>query len=149
VATIGKATFANLDDNGLSEIGRLNDATFLYVDWGIGYWSHRRSLPDRWLTGLAWTSEIHWNRSLQDADAVVAGNSAIGCGGGNTAAVGDSINVLDVNLGTHLEFRANTLMTLAYAVPIDTGNEQLFDGEFRLLLNHHYGPGKRRMRAAY
>ena len=72
VASAGNAVLVNRDGWRLSEAGRLNDATLLTLDWGIGYWAVRNSCRHRSLTGLAGTAELHWSRSLQSADAVAA-----------------------------------------------------------------------------
>ncbi len=143
VASTGNAVLINHDGCRLSEVGRLNDATLLTLDWGIGYWALRNSCPQHALTGLALTAELHWNRSLQNADSVAAGSWAINCGGDAGSANTGEINVLDLTLGCHLALRQNTIVTCGYAIPMDTGGEQPFDGEFRMMVNHHFGPASR------
>ncbi len=143
VASAGNAVLVNRDGWRLSEAGRLNDATLLTLDWGIGYWAVRNSCRHRSLTGLAGTAELHWSRSLQSADAVAVGPWAVTSG--SEAGGGDDgeIDVLDLTLGCHLALRQNTLVTCGYAVPLYAGGVDPFDGEFRVMVNHHFGPASR------
>lgn len=143
VASVGNTVMVNRNLAGLSEAGRLNDVSLLTLDWGIGYWALRNSCRQRGLTGLAWTAELHWTRSLQDPDAVVIGPWDV-TANSNAGRIDDlGINVLDLTLGCHLAWRERTLVTCGYAMPLDVGSEQPFDGEFRLMVNHHFGPSSR------
>ena len=143
VASVGNTVMVNRNLAGLSEAGRLNDVSLLTLDWGIGYWALQNSCRQHGLTGLAWTAELHWTRSLQDPDAVVVGpwDVTANSGAGRIDDIG--INMLDLTLGCHLAWREKTLVTCGYALPLDIGSEQPFDGEFRLMVNHHFGPSSR------
>ncbi len=140
VASVGNAVLVNRNLGGLSEVGRLNDVSLLTLDWGIGYWALRNSCRQQTLTGLAWTAELHWTRSLQDPDSVVLGPWAVTANSGAGRIDDIEINALDLTLGCHLAVREKTFVTCGYAVPLDIGSEQPFDGEFRLMVNHHFGP---------
>ena len=145
IATNGNAVLVNPDGWRLSEVGRLNDANLLTVDWGVGYWAMRNSCRQQSLTGLAWTAELHWTRSLQSADLVEAGPWAVTCAD-QAASGGDGdgeIDVLNLTLGCHLAWRQKTLVTCGYAVPLYAGGADPFDGEFRVMVNHHFGSADR------
>ncbi len=143
IASVGNTVQANRDGQGLSDVGSLNDATLLILDWGIGYWVLRDSRPYRALTGLAWTAELHWTRSLQDPDTVSVGSSADTAEASVVALDDTKLDVLDLTLGCHFAWRQKTIVTCGYAVPLYAGSERPFDGEFRVMVNHHFGPSSR------
>jgi hypothetical protein len=126
---------------GFNPIGRLDDVTFLFVDVGVGYWLHRNNAGSG-LTGLAPTLEVHWNSSLGDAPFLQSGPLAITSPGGDT----DIVNLV---LGTMLEWNQNTTLTLGYATPLTSGWDQEFDGELRVIFNHRFGPQTRASRAQF
>ncbi len=136
----GNAVSTNFFGNGLQPVGVLQDATLMYVDAGVGYWSYRSRNPRRRLTGVAWTAEVHWNRSLQASDSVVDANFTIG----SHASCFEAVNL---TLGSHLEFNHRTTVTLGYAVPLGGGLDRQFDGELRVMLNWRFGPTSRLTRA--
>lgn len=142
-ASVGNTVQANRDGQGLSDVGRLNDATLLILDWGVGYWVLRDSRPYRALTGLAWTAELHWTRSLQDPDTVSVGSPAETPATGVVTLDDTKLNVLDLTLGCHFAWRQKTIVTCGYAVPLYVGSARPFDGEFRVMVNHHFGPSNR------
>jgi len=117
--------------NGLEHSGRLNDTTLQYLDVGLGWWSFRNR-THAVLTGLAWTAELHWNKSLQASDVIVDDGFIVG-------DFAENISLVNLTLGSHLELGENTTATVAYVTPLGGGRDQQFDGEFRLLLNHFYG----------
>jgi len=143
VASVGNTVLLNRNLGALSEVGRLNDVSLLTLDWGIGYWALRNACRQRAVTGLAWTAELHWTRSLQDPDAVMLGPWAVTTNNGSGQIDDVEIDMLDLTLGCHLVWRDKTMVTCGYAVPLDVGSEQPFDGEFRLMVNHHFGPQPR------
>jgi hypothetical protein len=143
IATNGNAVLVNSDGWRLSEVGRLNDANLLTVDWGVGYWAMRNSCRQQPLTGLAWTAELHWTRSLQSADVVEAGPWAVTCADQAASGGDGEIDVLNLTLGCHLAWRQKTLVTCGYAVPLYAGGADPFDGEFRVMVNHHFGSANR------
>ncbi len=141
----GNPVFINTGD-GLVESGRLNDVAFQYLDVGIGRWMYRSRDPWARLQGVAWTAELHWNRSLQDPDLVLSEGFEPD-GTLRSIAVGSVLNNVDqVNgvLGLHAEL-GTTLITLGCAAPMG-GSDQEFDFEVRLMINRHFGPQTRATR---
>ncbi len=130
----------NSRGTGLLPSGRINDATYQYLDLGIGYWTHRAQGRGDFLTGLAWTAELHWNQSLSDTDFVARDNFIVG----NLAR---DVSVWDLTLGCHAELNRRTMVTAAYCTPLGGGLDRQFDGEFRLMLNHQFGRASRANRA--
>ncbi len=143
----GNPVALNPDGAGLREAGTLNDSTFLFLDWSIGYWLIRGDqapvLPvssfheDGQITqqnhqlGLAPTLELHYASSLDSAESVSAGSLQVG----NFA---DDVETLTMVLGAHVEIGENTNIGLGYATPLTGGNEP-FDGAFRLTVNQFFG----------
>jgi hypothetical protein len=123
--------------NGLVPSGRLNDATFQYFDVGIGRWFYRSNDPWARVRRLAWTAEVHWNRSLQEPDLVLADDVAVG-------SLLNNVDQVNGVLGIHMEIGA-TLITLGCAAPLG-GSDREFDGEVRLMINRHFGPRTRATR---
>lgn len=145
--TNGNPVALNPDGMGLRNAGTLHDSTFLFLDWSIGYWLVRGDnapvLPvssfheDGQITqqnhqiGLAPTLELHYVSSLEGAESVSAGSLQVG----NFA---DDVDVLTILVGTQVEIGANTNIGLGYATPL-TGNNDPFDGAFRLTFNQFFG----------
>jgi hypothetical protein len=125
---------------GLVPVGRLDDAQFLYVDLGVGYWLHRSHCP-RGLTGIAPTLELHINRSLDDPGVLQTGSLVVNTFDNRL----DSTNLV---VGTMFEWNQNTSLTFGYAVPLSDDDRQ-FDGELRVLFNHRFGPQTRASRAQF
>ena len=116
----------------------------LTLDWGIGYWALQNSCRQQGPDGIGLDGRIA-------LDPLAAG-SRRGRGRDHgpsprkrarAASTTLEINVLDLTLGCHLAWRQKTLVTCGYAMPLDVGSEQPFDGEFRLMVNHHFGPSSR------
>ena len=78
VAANGNPVFINQGLTGaeLANVGNLVDTPFQYVDIGVGYWAYRGHDRFHRLTGWAFTSELHWNRSLRESDVVQRGQLA-------------------------------------------------------------------------
>ena len=99
VDTAGGSVFANSDGGGLRKIGEWNDQTFLFVDVGIGHWVARNDSRDRGLSGFALTTELHYTKSISDADAVTDGKFVVG----NPTA---NLDLLNGTVGCAPAFRA-------------------------------------------
>jgi len=132
VDTNGNPVFVNTRENGLERVGRVNDTTFQYFDVGIGRWLYRSNSRCSRLSGIACTAELHWNRSLQTADYVTSGNFRVG----NPSGVCETINA---TLGTHVEIWNQSLVTVGYSVPVGGGQDQMFDGELRVMFSRRFG----------
>lgn len=120
----------------MSQVGTIHDATYQYLDLGIGWWAHRDPNSHGLFKGLAYTAELHWNTTLQDSDAVSFGNLAIGSGATN-------IETINLILGGHVELAHDTTVSLAYTAPLGGGVDQEFDGELRLFFNRFFGTSSR------
>ena len=120
----------------LAPVGNLHDATFQYLDFGIGSWLYRGDSQYRRMTGLAWTAELHWNKTLQPTDVVEAGDFRVGdfC---------DNIDAFNLTVGVHVELFDKTTITAGYTCPLNGGADRDFNGEFRLMLNRRFGPQNR------
>lgn len=144
----GNPVAINPDGAGLREAGTLHDSAFAFLDWSIGYWLVRgdsapvlpvssfreegQVIQQDHQIGLAPTLELHYARSLEDAEQVSAGNLQVG----NFA---DNVDVLTVVVGTNIEIGENTNIGLGYATPLTGGNNDPFDGAFRLTFNQFFG----------
>ena len=133
---------ANLDGSGLQRVGRLQDATYIYADLGVGYWLYRSPCPSCHLTGFAPTMELHYNRSLQANDVVQTGNFQIG-------SFADNVEVLNFVVGATSQFGYNKFLTVGYATPLAGGSDRQFDGELRVFMNWLFGATNRRTRALF
>ncbi|MCA9169980.1 MAG: hypothetical protein KDB23_20030 [Planctomycetales bacterium] len=126
--TNGNTVNVNRTGRALEYAGRVQDPSLLYLDVGVG-----RIIPvaRQRLRSVAPMIELHYNRSLQDADAVVT----------NGFRVGDpkqDIQVLNGVAALSLGLRNNTNLTVGYATPIGNSGDQMFDGELRVLWNRFY-----------
>ena len=82
----GNSVDMNLYGNGLRKAGVANDSTYMYLDLGIGYWIYRNTNPGSFLSGIAPTVEMHYNRSLQNSDVVQNGLFQVGSYQGGRAS---------------------------------------------------------------
>ncbi len=144
VAANGNPVFINQGSNGagLTNIGELVDTPFQFLDLGLGYWAYRGHERFRRMTGWAFTTELHWNRSLRETDTVQAGNWRIGDFAG-------TIETFNLTLGTHIELYDMTTITFGYSVPLGGGLDREFNGELRLMVNRRFGPQNRLTRATF
>ncbi len=132
-----------LSFTGLSDAGRINDTTFLFLDVGAGYWFHQSDEPyETGLTGLAGIVELHYNAALQTTDVVSNGNFQVG-------DYLDNIQVLNAVVGSTFEFDYDKTATFAYVIPLEQGQDRQFDGEFRLFFNWFFGRRDRLTRPVF
>jgi hypothetical protein len=127
----GCPVLVNLDGLGLQGIGTLHDTTYQYVDLGLGSWLYRGPARYGRLTGWAWTAELHGSDSFSPTSPVVADNWQIGDS--------NSFDSWNVTIGTHLEFKDRSVLTMAYVDPLGGGASRQFNGEFRLMFNYYFG----------
>ena len=78
---------------GLTFVSDINDTTFQYLDIGIGSWFYRSNDLNRRLTGVAWTTELHWTKSLNPTHVVTSGNFRVG-------DYSENIDTLNLTAGT-------------------------------------------------
>ena len=107
-----------------------NQVTEMFNDIGVGYFLLRSDDPDRFLTAVAPTFEVHVSSPLNhhafDNPREVAGTPA----------------VVNLTYGVNFEFARNTLLTLGFVNPV-TGPRP-FDFEALALLNVRFGRSARR-----
>ncbi len=129
----GNTVDMNLYGNGLRKAGVANDSTYMYLDVGMGYWVYRNTNPGSFLTGIAPTVEMHYNRSLQNSDVVQNGLFQVG-------NFQNGVQILNALVGASIQLKQNSMLTAAYVTPIGNGADQLFDGEARVSFNWFFGP---------
>ncbi len=137
----------NLETGLLEESGKLNDAAFLFASASLAYWLYQDvsisrtyeqacgthyksttySVGNTFLTGFAPIVEFHWNRSLQQSDAVYSGPIQIS----NV----DKFSLTNVVLGGLFTFGTGGSLNVAWAAPLIGRDDRQFDSEFRLILN--------------
>ena len=104
-----------------------SESIVLFTDVGVGYWWYRN--PEaRLLTALVPTFEIHIANPLRQPDSAV-----------ETIGILDTLrlnNVLDLTVGTTLEFGRRTTLGLGLVVPV-TGPRP-FDVELLAQLNYRF-----------
>jgi hypothetical protein len=127
----GNSVSVNADGRGLAPAGRVQDTTYLQIDWGVGY-LHWVS-PDRWgpLTRVVPTVEMHYTRSLESADYVETRDFRIG-------QAKDDVQILNLVVGSTFDFKNNSALTVGYVTPVGHGSDQLFDGELRAFWNRFF-----------
>ncbi len=107
-----------------------SQVTEMFNDIGVGYFLLRSDDPDRFLTAVAPTFEVHVSSPLNhhgfDNPREVAGTPA----------------VVNLTYGVNFEFARNTLLTLGFVNPV-TGPRP-FDYEAVALLNVRFGRSARR-----
>ncbi len=128
IDTNGNSVLLNPDDTSLQQVGRLQDATWLYGDIGFGYWLFQDNSRNRILTGFAPTAEVHYNRTLKPTDAYVGDGVRIG-------EFKDALQNLNVVVGGTARFGSSSFLQLGYATPIGNSIDHQFNGEFRVLFN--------------
>lgn len=141
VAANGNDVSTNLDLTKLRQLGTVQDNTFLYLDWSLGYWSYLAEDQSAFLTGIAPMVELHFNQSVQNQDVLLGPNNF------RLGVLNRNISVLNAVIGTSFQFGSQSALTAGYAFPIGSGVDQQFDGEFRLFYNRRFGPQTRQIRA--
>lgn len=142
VAANGNDVLANLDMTKLQRVGSVQDSTYTYLDLSVGYWAYLADdMEEARLTGVAPMFELHYNQSLQSGDIVRApGNFQLGTFGSN-------FSVVNAVIGSTFQFGPASALTVGYAVPLGSGTDRQFDGEFRVFFNKRFGPQTRQTRA--
>ena len=110
--------------NGLQPFGRLNEMSFLYYSIGGGYWLYNNPNSDRLFTRIAPIVELHYNKSLTRADALLPPSS---------------LDLLNGVVGLTAMMGENKALTVAYTTPLSAGDNRQFNGELRLMFNWYFG----------
>lgn len=111
---------------GLAAAGNIRDTAFAFVDGSVGFWIYE-SETGGVVKRVAPTAELHWSRSLEATDSVQAGTIQIG-------NYQDNIDILTGLVGLNVIMAGKTQLSMGYGVPLTGGNDQPFDGSFRLML---------------
>ncbi len=109
--------------------GRIQDQTYGFFSLIAGYWVYQN--PCGRIQGIAPVVEVHFNRSLSNADAVSQGGT--GVSGGD-----DTLSVTNATVGVNVFLHDNLQMQAGYGFPLAGADDQ-FDGEFRISLNWLFG----------
>ncbi|MGE0375451.1 MAG: hypothetical protein AB7I48_16405 [Planctomycetaceae bacterium] len=143
--------FANGVPNGnLLPVGRPHDADYVFFDINIGYWAYQAPLAGAccdpcsspgygcgFIRGIAPMLELHYNGTFNDADSITAQR------GPSTIRIGDStrngIDLWNVVLGATIECRHNANLTIGYAAPLNSGQDEQFNSELRVVFNWFFG----------
>ena len=141
VAATGNDVLANFDLTKLRRIGTVQDSTYAYLDLSAGYWTYLADDQEATLSGIAPMIELHYNQSLQEGDVLRASNNF------QLGTFGSNLSVVNAVIGTTFQFGPSSALTMGYAVPIGSGNDQQFDSEFRVFFNKRFGPQTRQIRA--
>ena len=141
VAANGNDVLANFDLTKLRRIGSVQDSTYAYLDLSVGYWAYLADDQEAYLSGVAPMFELHYNQSLQSGDVVRSSNNF------QLGSFGSNFSVVNAVIGTTFQFGPSSALTMGYAVPLGSGNDQQFDGEFRVSFNKRFGPQTRQIRA--
>jgi hypothetical protein len=123
----GNPVFMNADGMGLAQAGRVNDQTLLFLDGSLGYWLYRNA--NTHISGVATMAEVHYNKTLDDAEEVTVGNLRYG-------DRDDDLDLINGTLGAHV-LVGNSIFTNAVAFPI-TRSDRVFDWEYRFFVNRRY-----------
>lgn len=137
----------------------IREQTLLHLDLGTGFWVIRN--PEaRWLTGLAPTIELHYTKTLNDADIVTLprdfSNFPAKLANGNfnpnlgqvalapAPQVGNQRNqmdIVDLTIGTTLELANRSTLALGVAVPLNWV-DRTYQWEFQVQYNYYFGGGR-------
>ena len=104
----------------------MNDTTFLYADFNVGYWVYRSEETS--LTGFAPSVELHYNTSLETSEFLASDGFVVG---GNLSQISN----LNLTMGFYFEFALDNTLVLGYTAPIGNRADQQFDGELRAFQN--------------
>ena len=114
---------------GLEKAAVLQERNRLFLDASAGYWLYRDFGSEAAVTGFAPIAELHYNRSISDADEFV--------GNGLRVTGTDELDLLNGTVGATLLLRDSATLTMGYAAPL--AGDEVFDGEFRVTFTQFLG----------
>ena len=126
----GNPAFITDFQNGLQPVGRLNDTTWCFASFNMGYWMYRAPVSQR-LSGVAPLFEVHYNKTTQTSDFVQSGGIRLG-------EPFENIEMINLVGGATFELFGTSYLSLAYIAPVTGGNDRFFDGEYRVLFNRYF-----------
>jgi hypothetical protein len=138
----GNPVYASSFDDGLPtgnlhKIGNAKDATYAFIDVGLGYWMYRNRHCDGIINGFAPTIELHYNATTEDAGTIRIDDFA-GLGANVRAGSRGDLESTNVVLGMTAIVGTSGTLTLGYATNV--GGDEQSDGEFRAYFNWFFGP---------
>jgi len=127
--TNGAATYANVTGGGLERIGTWRDQNLVSLNVAYGQFLYQSQCQCDRLKSVAWSTELHYTATMNDADSVTGGTFTVG----NSDA---DLSLLNGTIGGHMRVGQTTL-TLGYTTPL-TSNDRVFDGEIRFFANRAF-----------
>ena len=100
------------------------DVTLMFNDVSIGYYVYRPSDPNKFVTAIVPTAEVHVTTPLNHR-------------GFNATDLASTPDILNMTFGTNVELRRRAVISAAYVTPV-TGPKP-FNAELVLLLNIRFG----------
>lgn len=120
------------DQLGTRKVGTLQDFTLLYTDVSLGYWLYKSGPGQgQTITGIAPLVEVHYNRSLNQADSISDPVYQI------NQVIADFDNV-NMQMGLIFDIRNNSRLGFGYATPLGNSFDRVFDKEFRVTFNRYF-----------
>jgi hypothetical protein len=132
VATGGNSV-SYQDPLGSGSFGSFDEQMLMYVDLSYGrwlYWSQQNCRT----YGLAAQFEVHYTKSLQDADTATATSSGTDFTFGS---LGNHTDIVNLTAGLHFQIN-RTELRIGTAFPLGTGFDRAFDGEVILQINQRF-----------
>jgi hypothetical protein len=129
VDTAGNDVDANLNNGGLEHVGVINDQNLLSASAALGKYVYRNECRGSRLKSAAWSTELHYTTTVNNADVIEAAPFDIG-------SPGADLSLLNGTIGGHLQLQ-KSIVTVGYTVPL-TSNDRVFDGEFRVFINRPF-----------
>lgn len=127
--TGGNDVDANVTGAELEHVGVINDQNLLSASAALGKFVYRSNSRSSHVRALAWSTELHYISTVNNADVIDAGAFQIGSPGADLSLVNGTI-------GGHMQLK-KSIVTAGYTVPL-TSNDRVFDGEFRLFINRPF-----------
>jgi hypothetical protein len=144
-----------------AETARIDEQILLHLDVGTGYWILRNP-GARWLTGIAPTLELHYTTSLENPNVVRLSSDPAGRAfdpagrplppgtliiepGPQVGSRRGNVDIVDLTVGTTFEFADRATLATAFAFPLQSGKNKVFDWEFLLQLNYYFGGPRSRV----
>ena len=127
--TNGAATYANVTGGGLERIGTWNDQNLVSLNVAYGQFLYQSCCRNDRLQSVAWSTELHYTATINDADTVAGGAFTVG----NPNA---DLSLLNATVGGHVRL-GQTTVTLGYTTPL-TSSDRVFDGELRFFANRAF-----------
>ncbi len=110
---------------GMTYSASVGDASFVYNDFGVGYFLKRSVDPREFVTALAPSMEIHVNNPMNHRDPY------------NVFDLAGSADNVDLTFGLNVEIHRAAVITLGFVTPL--ASPKPFDTEALIMLNIYYG----------